>query len=137
MFITHHNDRTRLDFLSCGGAVLGAVMVAPPPEPPPQMNPLALKTPGEFDALAAEAGFGAPASSMSSKYPFDMGSDADLQFKMSMLVWKEKLQTLEPAPSPRARAAFELCKGDFMSVDPETGVGIVNNNVFVMSKFVK
>ena len=127
---------TQLDVVNLGRAVMGAVMGAPPPPPPPHANPLSLREPGEFDALASAAGFWVKAS-VTSDYPFDMGTDEDTQFKMATLLFKAQLLALEPEPHPKARAAFAANKERFTQRDAASGAMVVPNNVFVMTTLVK
>ena len=129
---------TRMRLLQLAGAIMGGALGGPAPPPPANMNPLSLREAGAFDALCAEAGFAAPPVSVTSEYPFDMGADAEFQFKCATLVFREKLEAVDPAPHPKARAAFEACKGSFLERDPEGGEGmVVTGNEFVMATLVK
>jgi SAM-dependent methyltransferase len=127
---------TALDVVELGRAVMGAVMGAPPPPPPPHANPLSLREAGALDALATGAGFRV-AASVTSDYPFDLGTDEDMQFKMSTLLFKAQLSALEAEPHPKARAAFAANRERFTQRDAATGATVVPNNVFVMTTLVK
>ena len=128
----------QLEITKIAAAIMGGVLGGPPPPPLDHMNPLSLKNPGDFDAIAGEAGFNmATATAVSSEYPFDFGTDEDMQFKMSTLVFREKLDALDPAPHPKARAAFAACKGDYFKLDPLSGSMVVHNNEFIMATLVK
>ena len=131
---------SQLEVTKLAAAIMGGVLGGPPPPPLDHMNPLSLKNPGDFDALAAAAGFdvaAAAAATVSSEYPFDFGTDEDMQFKMSTLVFKAKLDALDPAPHPKARAAFAAHKDEYFKLDPLSGSMVVHNNVFVMATLVK
>ena len=125
-----------LDVVELGRAVMGAVMGTSPPPLPAHANPLALREDGALDALATAAGFRVT-SSVTSDYPFDMGTDEETQFKMSTLLFKAQLATLEAEPQPKARAAYAASRDRFTQRDAASGSTVVPNNVFVMTTLVK
>ena len=125
-----------LDVVELGRAVMGAVMGTAPPPLPPHANPLSLRDAGALDALATGAGFSVKAS-VTSDYPFDLGTDEDTQFKMATLLFKAQLATLEAEPQPKARAAFAASRERFTQRDAVSGATVVPNNVFVMTTLVK
>ena len=129
---------TRLRLLQLAGANMAGALGGPAPPPPANMNPLSLQEAGAFDAMCAAAGFAAAPVSVTSEYPFNMGAEPDFQFKSATLVFREKLEAIDPAPHPKARAAFEACKSGFLERDPEGGEGmVVTGNEFVMATLVK
>ena len=76
--------------------------------------------------------------SVQSDYSFDMGADDEYQFKCATLVLRDKLAELDPAPHPKARAAFEACKSRYLLPDPAGSASlVVQGNVFVMATLVK
>lgn len=127
---------TRLEIAELGGAIMGALLGAPPPPPPPHANPLSLREAGALEALASGAGF-TVTSSVSSQYPFDLGTDEDVQFKMAILLFKTKVAELDPEPHPKARAAFATLREKFTEIDAASGAAMVRNNVFTLTTMTK
>ena len=68
--------------MALGASIVGGVLGSPP-LPPSSSHPLSLKTPGDFDAIASAAGFQNMPVTVTSRYPFDAGTDEEFQFKIA------------------------------------------------------
>ena len=51
--------------------------------------------------------------------------------------YQDKIAPVDPAPHPKARAAYELNKGKFSRIDPKSGSMVIENNTFAMATLVK
>lgn len=78
--------------------------------PAPSINPLSLAGAGHFEALLADAGFAAADVAVrQGAYPFDLGVDDDVAFKMGVIPVLSALDALaaaDPSTMPTAKAAF-------------------------------
>ena len=117
-----------VDILHCLKDVMTAVLGKPPP--PPQFNPMSLSEPGLFNSLLLEGGFSASKiKTVTSKYPFDLGTDKTMQFKMGTMLAKDKIGEL--GKWEVAETAFWANIGKY-SVVEESGARVIPNNVFKM-----
>merc|ERR1712226_1046368 len=71
-----------LPMLEIGREVLTAVLGSPPP--PPDWGPMSLSQPGLMEGFLKEAGL-TSTTTLDREYPFDMGKDEDIMFKMGCL----------------------------------------------------
>lgn len=114
--------------------ILRAVLnTAHPPEL--TVNPMSLSTPNLFDTLLIGAGFSNPIESVKSQYPFDLGTDETYQYKLSVMLIKDKLNELNAHDI--AYDAFKDSIQKYAVTDPDTGAKVLHNNVFVMASVTK
>lgn len=111
--------------------VMTAVLGQTPP-PPPQ-NPLSLKEPGLFESMLATAGFNPPTITESS-YPFDLGKDADFQYKIGTMLVKPRLDELDAHAMAR-EVMFKRLPA--FSTKQEDGSVMLGPNRFAMAVAVK
>jgi hypothetical protein len=81
----------RMDMMRLMSDVMTAVLDAPPPPPP--VDPMSLSAPGLFEGMVRDAGFGDVACSTST-YPFDLGAEKDVQYKVGTMLITEKVEEL-------------------------------------------
>ena len=106
--------------------------------PAPSINPMALSEDGLANTYIAKAGFSAShVSNQTSSYPFDLGTDKDLVYKLGVLSIYPKLQELkergEEAALQRGKEAFweKMESASNVTIDAE-GRHVVNDNIFEM-----
>ena len=127
----------QLDLVELGRVVMGGALGLDHAVPlPPDADPLSLREPGAFAALATDAGFTVK-EEVKSQYPFVLGDDESEQFAMAMLLFKSKLDALDAAAHDKAHASFAKNIGTFASRSEGEGPLQVPNNVFVMTTLVK
>ena len=122
-----------LDMILLTRDIMRRVLGTEPPSPP--INPMSLSEPGLFDSIAKQAGFVKSIQYVESTYPFDLGSDADLQYKMCTMIVKTKLDEMNAHDI--ARKAFEDNLARYATKDPSTGAIVIPNNTFIMATLTK
>ena len=127
---THWSE---LNFFKISSEILeGVLEVGPGKGPPPGINPLALSEPGAFDALVTSAGF-VINDHIKSEYPFNIGSDPEMQYKLATRFIKEKLDELGAHDKARV-----LCQQAFDRYGKvESGEFGVHGNKFCMTVAIK
>lgn len=113
--------------------MLRAVLNSDPP--PLTIDPMSLSEPGSFDKLLKGAGFTNTVESVTSQYPFDLGTDEIFQYNICAMLIKEKLNELNAHEI--AYQAFKDSISKYAIIDPVTGVTVLKNNVFAMASVVK
>lgn len=131
----------QLRLMALAKEVMTAVYDGPPPPLPPQ-NPLALREPGAFDALATGAGLVMRESSEGpgGGYPFHLGSDEEEAFRLCTFASAEIIAERDPAPHPKARAAFAAAAKAIMQPpegDAAAPASVVPGNRFVIAVAAK
>lgn len=101
--------------------------------PPPPMNPLSLAEAGLFERLVEEAGYN-NVECTSYSYPFDFTKDPEVQFQLSVLPARDKLE--EWNAWEKAREAFEKVKNDFGAYH-DNGHWILSDNEYKLTVATK
>jgi SAM-dependent methyltransferase len=124
-----------IDMLPLAQHIMAAVLGEAPTPPP--INPMSLSEPGLFESLVTEAGFNTSNMDVSrSTYPFDIGEDADFQYKLCTMMLKAKLDEIEGGHEV-ARRAFDSGIGKF-AVPAYGGCGMMlENNTFKLTVATK
>jgi SAM-dependent methyltransferase len=121
LFATTWDNLPILDLAN--GIMQGVLGVTPPPPP---LNPMSLSAPGLFQSMLENTGFNEVVSHQRT-YPFDMGKDSEVQFKMSTLLLKDKLTELNQWP--KAKSVYDSIINKHASVD-SSGSMTVEGNTF-------
>ena len=103
--------------------------------PIPSAHPLSLREPGLFESIVIKAGFKGDSEYINSRYPFDLGSDPILQYKMATFFVKSTLDELNAHAV--ARKAFDENIDKYSEIDKKTGARIVGQNIFTMATLTK
>ena len=125
---------TNLNFFKIAMEILEGVLdVEPSKGPMPAINPLSLAEPGAFEALASGAGF-VIRDRIDGNYPFNIGSDPEMQYKLATIVIKGKLDELGAHDKAR-----DLCQQAFARYGKlESGGDLsIHGNKFCMTIAVK
>jgi len=99
----------------------------------PAINPLSLAEPGAFESLATGAGF-VIRDRIDGDYPFNIGSDPEMQYKLSTMVIKGKLDEL--GAHDKARVLCQQALARYGKLESGGDFGI-HGNKFCMTVAVK
>lgn len=100
----------KLNFLQIVREILEGVLDLEPGKAPPLgIDPLSLSEPGLFDALASAAGFSITESSQT-EYPFLLGDDPEVHYKLATMMIRPKLDELNAHEKARELALTLLDK---------------------------
>jgi len=116
-----------LPLLRLANEIMDGVLGAP--SPPPPLNPMSLSTPFLFETMLENNSY-VEVKTIQSTYPFDMGSDAEFQFKMATLLLKDKITELDAWS--KAKSVYLNVIDKYASFDL-TGRLIVEGNTFKLT----
>ena len=121
-----------LAIVHVGCAVMQGVLGLDKP-PPPAYDPYTLHEPGVFDAFAEAAGL-VKASTETSVYPYDFGTDPDMAYALGTLIAKQTLDKL--GKQEEGRRAWDANVDKFSKID-ERGHRVLDGNRFVIASYTK
>jgi SAM-dependent methyltransferase len=116
-----------LHLLQLVGSIMTKVLGQTPPPPP--LNPMSLSEPLLFENMLKENGF-KDVQSKQSTYPFDLGDDEEMRFKMTTMLVKGKLDELDAWD--QAREAYDNLFESFVTVD-DNGNSALTRNTFKLT----
>ena len=122
-----------LSMMELMGDIMTAVLKKQPPTP--TSDPLSLRESGLFENIVKNAGFKGSSEYINNRYPFDLGANPELQYKMATFFVKSTLDELDAHTV--ARKAFDENIQKYSEIDTTTGTRVVGNNVFTMATLVK
>lgn len=116
-----------LDMLMLRSAIMESVLGFPPP--PPEMDPMSLSQEGLFQQMVKDAGY-LDIFQTTSTYPFNLGDDRELQFKMSTMLDSDKIDEHGDEGWARAKTGLESNITKYAQKAPGSAEMILPNNTF-------